>query len=68
MNPNVFKKIIEEVLAKRVWDKLTNLYEGDEKLKRVKLQTLSKKLEMIQMKVDESNSKFFSHLLWLIAR
>lgn len=37
MDPNVFEKIIEEETTKEVWDKLKNLYDGDEKLKRVKL-------------------------------
>lgn len=34
---NVFEKIIDEETSKRAWDKLKNLYGGDEKLKRVKL-------------------------------
>lgn len=37
VDPNVFKKIIEEETTKGVWDKLKRFYDGDEKLKRMKL-------------------------------
>lgn len=46
MYPNVFEKIIEEESFKGVWDKLKNIYGGDEKLKRVKLKTLRKQVEI----------------------
>lgn len=42
MDPNGLEKIIEEETSKGAWDKLKNLYDGDEKMKRVKLQTLRK--------------------------
>ena len=50
VDSNVFEKIIEEETAKGAWDKLKSLYGGDEKLKKVKLQTLRKQYEMTQMK------------------
>lgn len=65
VDPNVFEKIIEEDMTKGVWDKLKNLYDTYEKLKRVKLQTLRKKFEMSQMKEEESVSQYLSRVLLL---
>lgn len=45
---------------------MKKLYGGDEKLKRVKLQTLRKQFEMTKMKEDESILEFFSRLVLLI--
>ncbi|XP_058775827.1 uncharacterized protein LOC131650109 [Vicia villosa] len=63
---NVFEKIIEEEMDKNVWDKLKSLYDEDEKLKRMKLQTLRKKFEMTHMKVDELVSEYRSHVVLLM--
>ena len=65
VDPNVFEKIIEEETAKGAWDKLKSLYGGDEKLKRVKLQTLRKQFETTQMKEDESVSDYLSRIVVL---
>lgn len=54
VNPNMFEKIIEEETTKEASDKLKNVYGGDEKLKRVKLQTLRNQFEMTKMKEDKS--------------
>jgi hypothetical protein len=61
----VFEKIIEEESVKDAWDKLKNLYDGGEKLKKVKLQTLRKQYEMMHMKYDESISTYFSRIVTL---
>lgn len=66
VKPNIFEKIIEEEITKEARAKLKKLYDGDEKLKRVMLQTLRKKFEMNQMKEDESVSEFFSRVVLLI--
>lgn len=65
VDPNVFEKIIEEESFEGEWDKLKNLYGGDEKLKRVKLQTLRKQFDMTQIKEDESILTFFSCVVLL---
>lgn len=56
VDPYVFEKTIEEETTKVAWNKLNNLYNGDEELKKVKLKTLRKQFEMTQMKEDESVS------------
>ena len=65
MDSDVFEKIIEEETTKGVWDKLKNLYGGDEKLKKVKLQMLRKQYKMFQMKEDESIAAYFSRIVTL---
>lgn len=62
----MFEKIIEEESAKGAWNKLKNLYDEDEKLKRVKLQMLRKKLEKTKMKESESVSEFFTCVVLLM--
>ena len=65
MDFDIFKMIIEEETTKDSWEKLKSLYGGDEKLKKVKLQTLRKQYEMIHMKEDESVSAYFSRIMTL---
>lgn len=56
MNPNIFKKIIEEEIMKGAWDTLKKLYEGDENLKKVKLKSLRKKYENTQINDGEEDN------------
>lgn len=58
VDPNVLEKIIKEENVKRVWEKLNNLYDEYEKLKRVKLKILRKQFKMTRMKEDESISEY----------
>ena len=62
---DVFEKIIEEETTKGAWEKLKSLYGGDEKLKKVKLQTLRKQYEMLLMKEDAFVSPYFSRVVTL---
>jgi len=45
--------------AKEVWDKLKNVYEGDEKIKEAKLQTYRGQIEQLKMKEDEDIASYF---------
>lgn len=65
VDPNIFENIIEEQTSKGARDKLRNLYDKDEKLKRVKLQTLRKQFEITHMKEDELVVDLFSNLMLL---
>jgi hypothetical protein len=42
-----------------MWDKLISSYEGNEKVKDVKLQTYKIQFEQLKMKEDETIGKYF---------
>ena len=44
---------------KETWDKVVNIYEGNEKIKDAKLQTYRLKFEQLKMNEDETVSKYF---------
>jgi hypothetical protein len=54
-----FVKVMQLESAKEMWDKLISNYEGDEKVKDVKLQTHRLKFEQLKMNEDETVSNFF---------
>jgi hypothetical protein len=54
-----FVKVMHLQTAKEMWDKLISNYEGNEKVKYVKLQTFKLKFEQIKMNEDETVSKYF---------
>ena len=54
LSPIVQAKVICCNSAKEVWDKLKNLYEGDEKVKQVKFQLHREKFENLKMKEGEN--------------
>jgi len=54
-----FVKVMHLEIAKDMWDKLVNSYEGNEKVKDAKLQSHILKFEQLKMNEDESVSKFF---------
>jgi len=45
--------------AKEIWDKIVLSYEGDEQVKRAKLQTLIIQYEILRMHNDESVASYF---------
>eukprot|EP00253_Pinus_taeda_P035118 PITA_35118 len=48
--------------GKEIWDKIVLSYEGDEQVKRTKLQTLRIKYENLRMYNDESVANYFLHI------
>jgi hypothetical protein len=54
-----FVKVMHLDTAKAMWDKLINIYEGNEKVKDAKLQTYRLKFEQLKMNEDETISKYF---------
>ena len=46
-------------LQKQVWDKLKNIYEGDDKVKREKLQTYRGQFENLKIKEEENIKAYF---------
>ncbi|XP_006575979.1 uncharacterized protein [Glycine max] len=58
-----FQKIRSADTTKKAWDTLEKSYAGDSKLKKVKLQTLRRQYELLQMSDQESIGEFFSRIL-----
>jgi hypothetical protein len=54
-----FVKVMHLDTAKAMWDKLISSYEGNEKVKDIKLQTYRLKFEQLKMNEDETISKYF---------
>jgi hypothetical protein len=54
-----FVKVMHLQTAKEMWDKLINSYEGNKKVKYVKIHTYRLQFENLQMKEDETIGKYF---------
>jgi len=52
-------KVMHYKSAKEIWDKIVTSYEGDEQVKRAKLQTLRIQYETLKMYNDESVANYF---------
>ena len=59
LTETVFVKVMHCETAKEIWDKLRNIYEGDDKIKGEKLQTYRGQLENLQMKEKENIAACF---------
>ena len=55
----VFMKVMHCESAKEIWDKLKNIYEGDEKVKGAKLQTYRGQFEHLKTKEEENIAAYF---------
>eukprot|EP00253_Pinus_taeda_P030617 PITA_30617 len=54
-----FMKVMQFKSAKEIWDKIVLSYEGDDQVKRAKLQTLRIQYENLRMYNDESVANYF---------
>ena len=52
-------KVMHCTSTKEIWDKLKNVYEGDEKIKEAKLQTYRGQFEQLKMKENEDIASYF---------
>jgi hypothetical protein len=59
LSETIFTKVAHCKSSKENWDKLRNIYEGDTKVKAVKLQTYRGQFEQIKMKEDENIATYF---------
>ncbi|XP_019414295.1 PREDICTED: uncharacterized protein LOC109326065 [Lupinus angustifolius] len=57
-----FKKISSAKTAKEAWENFERSYAGVEKVKKVKLQTLRREYELVQMKESDSISDYFTKI------
>lgn len=66
VDENIFERISGVSTAKAAWDALQNLYEGEEKVKLVRLQTLRAEFDTIRMKDSETIEEFFNRVLLIV--
>eukprot|EP00253_Pinus_taeda_P036394 PITA_36394 len=59
LSQSEFVKVMQLKSAKEIWDKIVLSYEGDEQVKRAKLQTLRIQYERLRMHNDESVASYF---------
>lgn len=58
LSNNEFVKLMHCASTKETWDKMQRLFEGDAKVKEVRLQALRGQLEGIKMKDDEKIANY----------
>jgi hypothetical protein len=58
-----FVKVMHCESTKDIWDKLQNIYEGDDKVKKAKLQTHRRQFESLKMKDEENVASYL--LVWM---
>jgi len=61
-----FERISKTVSSKEAWDILSTYHEGDDKVKLIKLQSLRRKFELMQMEDDQKISEYISKLINLV--
>ncbi|CAJ2677087.1 unnamed protein product [Trifolium pratense] len=66
VSPDIFEKVGDCESAKQAWDILATAYAGDQKVKKVKLQTLRSKFAQLQMEEKETVSEFFTKIAKLV--
>lgn len=66
VDESIFPKIEGESTAKGAWDILMNIYQGTEKVKTVKLQTLRQNFETLSMKDTEIVDQFMTSVKHLV--
>ena len=59
LTKTIFVKVMHCETAKEIWDKLKNIYEGDNKVKREKLQTYRGQFENQKMKEEVNIAAYF---------
>ena len=66
IDSSIFDKVANSKTAKETQDSLIKIYKGVEKVKKVRLQTLRRQFELLQMEKSESISDYFSRTLALV--
>ncbi|KAJ0508279.1 putative RNA-directed DNA polymerase [Helianthus annuus] len=66
VHDEVFSRIVAATTAKQAWTVLQTEYQGDSKVKMVKLQGLRRDFETIQMKEGEAVADFLSNVMKIV--
>jgi len=56
----VFEKISDSESSKAAWDTLVKYFSGDDKAKKIRLQSLGRQYELLQMKKEEKIEEYFT--------
>ena len=59
----MFEKVVDSETTKAAWDTLVRCYSGETSVKKVKLQSLRKQYENLNMKDNEKVSKYISRVI-----
>jgi len=62
VDESAFEKIANATTSKQAWEILQNSYKRAERVKKVRLQTLRKELEGLEMKIKELISNYFTRV------
>ena len=62
LDKSIFVKVMHCTSAKQIWDKLQTTYEGDKKVKPVKLQTYRGQIKHLRMKDEEDIATYILHV------
>lgn len=65
VNDEVFEKIEGAETSKQAWDTLATSFTGADKVKKVRLQTLRRQFELLQMESEETIASYVSRVLTL---
>jgi hypothetical protein len=59
LSEKFFVKVMHFELKKYIWDKIQNIYEGKDKVKKEKIQTHRRQFESLKMKDEENVASYF---------
>ena len=66
VDDSIFSKIIGVVTSKRAWDILKSTYQGNDKVKIVKMQTLRTHFETLKMTKFENVNQFMTRVMRIV--
>ncbi|GAV90760.1 UBN2 domain-containing protein [Cephalotus follicularis] len=65
VNDDVFEKVVGATSSKQAWDILMTSFKGPDRVKKVKLKTLRRQYELLQMEASETVTEYTSRILSL---
>jgi hypothetical protein len=68
LSKSKFTKVMHCKLAKEMWEKLKNTYEGDDKVKQAKLQTHRSQFESLKMDEEENIATYLLRVDGIVNR
>ncbi|KAI4324180.1 hypothetical protein L6164_023737 [Bauhinia variegata] len=63
IDKSILKTIIQKDTSKQLWDSMKRKYQGNAGVQRAQLQTLRRDFEILEMKMGESVTEYFSRVM-----